>query len=107
MSDGDHQVSDGATLDHIGVKHGSDKSSLVHGYLDWYEHHLKHFRGREITLIEFCDRSVVSLLMWAEYFPKATVGGVFAHKEATLTGDKIHIEVGSQGQIEFLDRLLW
>lgn len=64
------------TLDEIGLKHGTDKSSKIHNYLHFYEENLKEFREKSFTLIEFGCLYGNSLNMWAEFFPKAKIVGV-------------------------------
>jgi capsular polysaccharide biosynthesis protein len=96
-----------SSLDAIGRRYKSDKSSLVHGYLDAYEHHIRHLVERPITLIEFGDVATSTLGMWAEYFPRATIVGAFPSGDAFhFTGDRIKIEIGRQDDAKFLLRLV-
>jgi capsular polysaccharide biosynthesis protein len=95
------------TLDEIGLKYGSDKSSLVHDYLRIYEFYLNRFIDREVTLIEFGDRDGSSLSMWLDFFPKGTIIGIFPAKlAAPCDNDRIQIEVGRQHDTEFLNRII-
>lgn len=59
------------TLDRIGLKHDTDKSSRFHNYLDFYQEQLpdRSFTGRllEIGVMDGC-----SMRMWREYYPEAT-----------------------------------
>ena len=65
-----------ATLDEIGIKHGTDKSSRYHDYLSFYEIFLSHMRPEPIKLLEIGVFNGQSLRMWYDYFPNATIIGV-------------------------------
>ncbi len=54
-------------LNQIGVKYGTDKSTIGHGYLDVYEKHLPKYPK---TMLELGIEVGESALMWREYFPK-------------------------------------
>jgi hypothetical protein len=72
------------TLDEIGRKHGTDKSSLLSGYLDLYETYFPE-PEKVKTILEIglkCgeswkhgDSPYPSLLVWKEYFPNAMIFG--------------------------------
>lgn len=66
------------TLDQIGVRSGTDKSSLYHGYLDFYQKHLpKHEPEKIFTLMEVGIKDGASLRMWREFYPNAQyIGGM-------------------------------
>lgn len=66
-------------LDALGVKYGTDKSSLDHHYLDWYDEYFWLHRHEALTLLEIGVWEGASLRMWREYFPSATVVGVDKH----------------------------
>lgn len=97
-------------LDKLGIKYGTDKSSLLHGYLDHYQKHFKSpkkvskvvelglQRGREwrqeVNLLP-------SLRMWQDYFPAAHVYG-FDIKPYQALNDKMTICQGDQGKLSDL-----
>jgi trans-aconitate methyltransferase len=65
------------SLDDLGIKHNTDKSSKVHDYLGHYEHHLAPLRpGDGVVLCEVGVLEGDSVRMWAEWLPQAQVIGV-------------------------------
>src|SRR5271156_5408969 len=92
-------------LDVFGVLEGTDKSSLGHGYLQYYEEFLRHIRHERFVLVEFGIFGGASLRCWKSYFPNAQIIGIEIdpnckrHEE-----ERIRIEIGSQDDPEFLDR---
>ena len=63
------------TLNDIGLRYGADKSSKFHNYLDFYQEQLpdRNFSGR---LLEIGVMDVLSMKMWAEYYPNAEIVGI-------------------------------
>lgn len=61
------------TLNDIGLKYGTDKSSLLHNYLPFYEQYLPK-NPRKI--LEIGVDAGASIRMWREYFPEAEVHGL-------------------------------
>lgn len=63
------------TLDEIGVRLGADKSSRAHNYLGFYEEMLpdREFKGR---LLEIGVMDGLSMRMWREYYPYASITGI-------------------------------
>lgn len=92
------------TLNDIGLKHGTDKSTMTHHYLDRYESHLGHLRDKEFTLLEIGVAAGNSMKMWKEYFPKAKVYGIDTNPDCAGYVDGVHI--GSQTDAAFLDKLI-
>ena len=60
-------------MDTIGIKHGTDKSSNGHGYLDIYERYFASRSGECITFMEIGVFKGSSLKTWEECFPKAKI----------------------------------
>lgn len=67
-------------LDKIGIKHGTDKSSRNHGYLDIYSVYMDHLRHEPIQLLEIGYggykhpmKGGESAKTWFEYFTKAKI----------------------------------
>lgn len=56
------------TLDEIGLRHNTDKSSAGHNYLKHYDMMFSHLRHQEINLLELGVWEGASLKTWAEYF---------------------------------------
>ena len=110
---------DETTLDILGIKHGTDKASLIdekkglhlgHEYLRHYEFFFSAFREREMSIVEFgCFRGQ-SLRLWKEYFPHAEIYGVDISKEAQrYEENRIHVIIGDvtkQRTYEKLERAL-
>lgn len=91
-------------LNDIGLKHGTDKSTITHHYLDRYEAYLKDYRDKEFTLLEIGVAGGFSMKMWAEYFPKAKVHGIDINPDCKSYVPNVHI--GSQTDHAFLDKLI-
>lgn len=90
------------SLNEIGVKHGTDKSTITHCYLDNYSKHLESFRDKEITILEIGVAGGASIRMWREYFPLAKVYGIDNNPDCAGEG----IFIGSQTDLDFLSNVL-
>src|ERR1700722_18692475 len=64
------------TLDELGIRRITDKSSLDHDYLDKYERLFAPFRDAPITVLEIGVFDGGSLRLWEDYFPRATIVGI-------------------------------
>jgi hypothetical protein len=94
------------SLDAIGRKTGTTKSSDTHGYLDTYESSLRHLRRSKLQLIEIGVGEGASLQMWAEYFQRASVVGVdIDESRVALQSERISMLIGDQSDQEFLIKL--
>ena len=63
------------SLDNVGIKYGTDKCSLGHNYLHFYEQLLKPFNGK-FKMLELGVQFGFSLKMWEESYPNAKIIGV-------------------------------
>jgi hypothetical protein len=63
-------------LDYIGRRSGTDKASLGHDYLDFYEMFFCYLRDEPITLLEIGVSGGNSIKLWLDYFQKAKVIGI-------------------------------
>jgi hypothetical protein len=63
------------SLDEIGLRHGTDKASSNHNYLEFYEIFLAPMRDDSLTILEVGVLNGASLRMWEEYFPQARIVG--------------------------------
>lgn len=61
------------TLDELSVKYGTDKGSLKHNYMPFYE---KHLPKNPKKILEIGVLKGASLAMWSEYFPEAIIHGL-------------------------------
>lgn len=95
------------TLDELGVEHGTDKSNLLHGYLDKYE---KLFPNPEYVkkVVElglqrrsgkWKEYSLPSINMWLEFFPNAHVYG-FDKQKLKSNNDRFTFFEGDQGRMK-------
>ena len=97
-----------STLDEIGLRNGTDKSSRDHGFLSFYELSLQHLRDESFLLIEIGVFQGQSLKTWAEYFPKAVIVGLDVNADA-LRYDvpaNAHVRIGDASKLEFLDEVI-
>jgi capsular polysaccharide biosynthesis protein len=95
-----------STLDQIGLKWGTDKSSAHHDYLRFYENFFFPFRGEPITILEVGVFNGASLKTWEEYFPAARVVGVDILPECKrYQRGRVLIELIDQSNIEELTHL--
>src|SRR5205814_9884095 len=94
------------TLDTLGLLMGTDKASLTNNYLHVYESMFSDLRDQEFDLIEIGVFHGESVKLWETYFPKAHIIGVDINENCrNFAGGRITIEIGSQSDAEFLDRL--
>jgi hypothetical protein len=72
-------------------------------YFPIYEKHFSKYRNRPLTLLEIGVAKGGSLQMWKKYFgPKATIVGIDINPECIFYEDQINIEIGDQGDPNFL-----
>lgn len=86
------------TLNEIGLKYKTDKSTITHGYLDTYEHYLAPWRDKEFTLLEIGVAAGNSIKMWKEYFANAHIYGIDNNPDC-LAPD---VFIGDQTDSQFL-----
>lgn len=95
-----------STLDEIGTKYGTDRSSKGNDCLSFYDLFLAGIRDREITILEVGVSDGASLKTWEEYFPKARVIGADINPAAKrLEKGRVVIEFLDRSNIEELARL--
>lgn len=74
-------------LNEIGVRYNTDKSSIAHNFLDFYEQLLY---GKQInTVLEIGIYEGASLKMWAEYYHKAQIYGFDIDPSVLVNGGNI------------------
>ena len=89
------------SLNDIGLKYGTDKSSATHDYLSFYEFFLEKKRNSQVSILEVGVLDGQSLKTWEEYFPKAKLVGVdIAQGAKRFEGGRIAIEIADQSNIE-------
>ena len=94
------------SLDEIGLKHQTDKSSLTHNYLNFYELFFEPLRTTDIKILEIGVYHGASLKTWEEYFSKANIIGVDINTETKkYESNRTTIEIANQSNIEDLTKL--
>jgi trans-aconitate methyltransferase len=96
------------TLDQLGLKHGTDKASGSHNYLQWYEGFLAPLRKQHFQFIEMGVGSGGSLATWRDYFPYAHIVGMDIESDKVQYEDglRVNVVVGDQSIDGDLDRVL-
>ena len=95
------------SLDNIGIRRGTDKSSPRHDYLEHYERFFDAWREDFFTLVEIGVYNGASLETWRDFFPNAQIVGVdIAPRSRRYAGERTAIEIGSQADGDFLDGLM-
>lgn len=93
-------------LNEIGVKHGTDKSSLTHDYLRKYEKYLPYNREDNLKILEIGVLDGGSVRTWKEYFYNSEIIGIDINPECKVhEEDRIKIEIGSQTDANFLTQV--
>jgi hypothetical protein len=91
------------TLDELGIRRVTDKSSLAHDYLRKYQRLFAPFRDAPITLMEIGVLDGGSLRLWEDYFPLATVVGLDIHAACKqYEGGRRVVEIASQADAKAL-----
>src|SRR5579859_423149 len=91
------------SLDAIGLKHRTDKSSRGHDYLNFYETYFAPMRGEKLNILEIGIFNGASLSTWAEYFPRANIVGADINPATKRFERKgIAVEILDQSDIEQL-----
>lgn len=91
------------TLDELAIKYGSDKSSLGHNYMPFYEEHLPK-NPKKILEIGVLTGS--SIRMWKEYFPEAEIHGLDLFEEKLIPEiEGVKFWKGSQTDADILHLL--
>lgn len=90
------------TLDEIGLKYKTDKSSMTHCYLETYEKYFDEWRNKELVILELGVAGGASIAMWREYFMNAKVYGIDNNPDCAGEG----IFIGSQTDGLFLQKVL-
>ncbi len=94
------------SLDGIGLRHGTDKSSAHHGYLGFYERFFAPERASVAKLLEIGVFNGQSTRMWREYFPNASIIGADINPDAQRHAtDRLIIEIADQSNVADLVRL--
>jgi len=91
------------TLDEIGVRFGTDKSSSFsksHNYLNIYEKYFEPLQNKNINLLEIGIKDGKSLWTWREYFKFGNIFGIDINEECKKieeTNNRIYVDIMDQG----------
>ena len=91
------------TLNEIGLKYNSDKSSTYHCYLELYDKYFSEYRSKDIKLLEIGILFGDSLKIFNEYFKNAKITAIDIEDKTHLKEDNIDIIIGSQADRELLN----
>jgi len=93
-------------LDALGRKHGTDKSSLHHDYLNFYERFVGALRDQPIRMLEIGILRGESLKMWQEYFRNGHIVGIDINPNTKIySTPRITIEIADQSSVIDLVRV--
>jgi hypothetical protein len=97
-------------LDALAIEAETDKSSLKHDYLRFYEYLLKPYKDKKFTLLELGvgipSRKAPSLRTWKSFFSKAQIVGLDIRKVSKdFEEDRIAVEIGDASDRAFLERV--
>jgi len=96
------------TLDEIANLYGTDKGSNVHDYCRKYEKYLPFKREENLKIFEIGVARGDSLRMWKDYYYNSNIFSIDVLPECKqYEEERITIEIGSQTDSIFLDRLCY
>lgn len=93
------------SLDELFLKHGTDKSSLGHNYVQYYEMFFERFRDQPINLLEIGVYGAASVRAWKDYFSKANIYGVDLEYMPQHNSERLFMIQADQSKDEDLQRL--
>lgn len=91
------------TLDQIGLKYNSDKSSTHHKYLDLYDKYFSDIRYDENNILEIGIFNGDSLRIFSEYFENSKLYAFDIMDKRNLDIKNCNITVGDQSDRNFLN----
>jgi hypothetical protein len=100
-------------LNELGLKYRCDKSDIYHTfkgetYLDVYQTYFEKFRDKPVRFLELGVREGASIKIWDEFFTNSDLilGLDIMEHCKMFSSNTISIEIGSQGDEEFLKRII-
>ena len=84
------------SLNDIGLKYGTDKSSSWHNYLKYYELVLNHLKDKKLSIFEIGVWANSSLKTWEEYFINSKIVGFDIEDKKIYESGRIYICKGDQ-----------
>jgi hypothetical protein len=92
------------TLNEIGLKNKSDKSSEYHNYLKLYDKYFSIYRNKNINFLEIGILFGDSLKIFDEYFINGNITAIDIEDKSYLSKSNIQIIKGDQSDINLLNR---
>lgn len=92
------------TLDNIGLKYGTDKSSSDHDYLKIFEKYFCDLKDKKIVVVEIGIWAGASLKMWEEYFTVAEIYGIDFYPQRQYNTTRVKSLVANQEDRESLKK---
>lgn len=93
-------------LDKLAKLYGTDKSSEIHNYCVKYEKYLPFNREEKLKILEIGVLNGQSLKTWRDFYVNASIIGIDINPNCKqYEGDRITIEIGSQIDKEFLNKI--
>lgn len=92
------------SLNDIGLKNNSDKSSNYHNYLVLYDTHFNKFRNEKIKMLEIGILFGDSLNIFHEYFEKAIIYAIDIEDKNHLNKERTNIIKGDQSDRSLLNK---
>ncbi len=94
------------SLNALGIEFRTDKSSLAHDYLTFYERYLFGLRDKPVKLLEIGVFNGASLAVWEAYFPYGQIVGADIEPTASrFARERVAIEIIDQSNLEDLVRI--
>jgi len=94
------------TLDSIGQRYGTDKSSGQNNFLNFYDRFLAPLRNKPVKLLEIGVLNGGSVRTWQDYFYNGKIVGVDINPEVKrFATARVQIEVADQSKTQDLDSL--
>jgi hypothetical protein len=91
------------TLNEIGLKYDSDKSSLYHNYLNLYDKYFDRYRNEKNKILEIGILFGGSIDIFYEYFENSFIYAIDIEDKTHLKKDRVEIFVGDQSDRKFLN----
>jgi len=94
------------SLDSLGLSFGTDKSSLGHDYLRFYEEYFEARKNKNIKLLEIGLAAGASLRVWEEYFRQGVIIGADINPATKqFARPRVIVEIVDQADISQLMEL--
>ena len=92
------------TLTEIGYLYNTDKAT-EHNYTAIYDAYLQSLRFNKLNFLEIGVYLGGSIKMWKEYFQESEIYSFDICDKTQYTESRIHIEIGDQSNINFLENV--